>query len=155
MASSTSAPSRRAACRRGTRGGWVDYRALGKDDLRNDARARTLKVIERRLQTSPNDARALCFGSVNLLEAGETEKGMQWLERAKNALADDALNLYNVACVYSTIGEVDEALDCLEKSVRKGMAEIDWMKNDSDLDNVRDHPRFKVLLESHESIGRS
>jgi hypothetical protein len=38
------------------------------------------------------------------------------------------------------------ALDCLEKSVRKGMAEIDWMLNDSDLDNLRDHPRFKALL---------
>ena len=92
---------------------------------------------------------------MNLLEAGEKEKGMQWLERAKNALADDALNLYNVACVYSTIGEIDEALNCLEKSVRKGMAELDWMKNDSDLDNVRDHPRFKALIENHGSIGHS
>ena len=26
------------------------------------------------------------------------------------------------------------------------MAEMDWMKNDSDLDNLRDHPRFKALL---------
>jgi len=130
------------------------YRALGLDDLRNDARVRTLKVIERRLETSPNDARALCFGSVNLLEVGEKEKGMQWLERAKNALADDALNLYNVACVYSIIGEIDEALNCLEKSVRKGMAEIDWMKNDSDLDNVREHPRFKALVANVGSTGQ-
>jgi hypothetical protein len=26
------------------------------------------------------------------------------------------------------------------------MAEIDWMVNDSDLDNLRDHPRFKKLI---------
>ncbi len=122
------------------------YRALGQEDKRNDARARTLDVIERRLQTTPNDARALCFGSVNLLEAGQTEKGMEWLERAKTSQGDDALNLYNVACVYSNIGEIELALDCLEKSIRKGMAELDWMMNDSDLDNLRDHPRFKALL---------
>ncbi|HNP37152.1 MAG TPA: tetratricopeptide repeat protein [Woeseiaceae bacterium] len=122
------------------------YRALGRHDDRDRARARTLEVIEKRLQTSPNDARALCFGSVNLLEAGDTEKGMEWLERARTSLGDDALNLYNVACVYSTIGKIEEALDCLEKSVRKGMAELDWMKNDSDLDNLRSHPRFKALL---------
>ena len=122
------------------------YRALGQDEKRDGARRRTLEVIEKRLETSPNDARALCFGSVNLLEAGQTEKGMEWLERAKNSLADDALNLYNVACVYSNIGEIETALDCLEKSVRKGMAEVDWMMNDSDLDNLRDHPRFKALL---------
>lgn len=122
------------------------YRALGQDEKRDGARKRTLEVIEKRLETSPNDARALCFGSVNLLEAGQTEKGMEWLERAENSLADDALNLYNVACVYSNIGEIDKALDCLEKSVRKGMAEVDWMKNDTDLDNLREHPRFKALL---------
>ncbi|MCW8925433.1 MAG: tetratricopeptide repeat protein [Xanthomonadales bacterium] len=122
------------------------YRALGQEDKRNEARARTLEVIERRLQTTPDDARALCFGSVNLLEAGQTEKGMEWLERAKTSQGDDALNLYNVACVYSNIGEIELALDCLEKSIRKGMAELDWMMNDSDLDNLRDHPRFKALL---------
>ena len=125
------------------------YRALGKDELRNEARRRTLEVIEKRIQTSPNDARALCFGSINLLDAGEIEKGMKWLERAKNSLADDALNLYNVACVYSNIGEIEEALNCLEKSVRKGMAELDWIKNDSDLDNLRDQPRFKALIAEH------
>jgi len=122
------------------------YRALGQEDKRNDARVRTLEVIERRLQTTPDDARALCFGSVNLLEAGQTEKGMEWLERAKTSQGDDALNLYNVACVYSNIGEIELALDCLEKSIRKGMAELDWMMNDSDLDNLREHPRFIALL---------
>ncbi len=122
------------------------YRALGQSEKRDDVRRRTLDVIEKRLETSPNDARALCFGSINLFEAGQPEKGMEWLERAKDSLADDALNLYNVACVYSNIGEIDDALDCLEKSIRKGMAEVDWMMHDSDLDNLRDHPRFKALL---------
>jgi TolB-like protein/Flp pilus assembly protein TadD len=86
------------------------YRALGQKEERDLARKRTLEVIERRLETSPNDARALCFGSVNLLETGQTDKGIEWLERAKNSLADDALNLYNVACVYSTVGKVEDAL---------------------------------------------
>ena len=122
------------------------YRALGQDDKRDDARKRTLEVIEKRLETSPDDARALCFGSINLIEDGQTERGMEWLERAENSLANDALNLYNVACVYANIGEIDKALDCLEKSHRSGMAEVDWMMNDSDLDTLRDHPRFKALI---------
>ena len=28
---------------------------------------------------------------------------------------------------------------------RKGMAEMDWMKDDSDLDNLRDHPRLTKI----------
>ena len=48
--------------------------------------------------------------------------------------------------VEQTIGEIEQALDCLEKCIRKGMAEVDWMMNDSDQDNLRDHPRFQALL---------
>ena len=81
------------------------YRALGKEKERADARQRTLEAIEKRLQTSPNDSRALCFGSVNLLEAGQTEKGLEWLRRAEEGDPDDALNLYNIACVYALKGE--------------------------------------------------
>jgi len=124
------------------------YRALGMDVERDGARRRTLEVIEKRLETSPNDARALCFGSMNLLEAGQTEKGMEWLERAKNSSSTDALNFYNVACVYSSIGKIDDALDCLEESVHKGMAELDWMINDTDLENLRNHRRFKALVKA-------
>ena len=56
------------------------------------------------------------------------------------------MNLYNVACAYSHIGETEKALDALERSMGKGMAELEWMQNDSDLDNLREHPRFKKLL---------
>ncbi len=122
------------------------YRALGQEDKRADARRRTLVAIENYLAANPNDPRALCFGSVNLFEEGNDEKGRRYLERAIETHPDDAMNLYNVACVYAHIGETENALDALEKSVGKGMAELEWMQNDSDLDNLRDHPRFKKLL---------
>jgi len=122
------------------------YRALGLEKERADARQRTLEAIEKRLQTSPNDSRALCFGSLNLLEAGQNEKGLQWLKRAEESDPDDALNLYNVACVYSNLGDIEKGIDCLERSVSKGMAQMDWITHDTDLDNLREHPRFKALL---------
>lgn len=122
------------------------YRGLGREDKRADARRRTLVAVENYLAANPNDPRALCFGSLNLFEEGEDEKGRRWLARAIETHPDDAMNLYNVACVYAHIGEPDNALDALEKSVGKGMAELDWMQNDSDLDNLRDHPRFQKLL---------
>jgi adenylate cyclase len=83
---------------------------------------------------------------VNLLEAGQTEKGLEWLRRAEEGDPDDALNLYNIACVYANLGEIEKAIDYLEQSVRKGMVQMDWITHDTDLDNLRDHPRFKALL---------
>ncbi|MEE4173722.1 MAG: tetratricopeptide repeat protein [Xanthomonadales bacterium] len=122
------------------------YRGLGQEDKRADARRRTLVAIENYLHANPRDPRALCFGSLNLYEEGQEDKARAYLQRAIDSHPDDAMNLYNVACVYSHIGETDKALDALEKSVGKGMAELEWMQNDSDLDNLRDHPRFKKLL---------
>jgi tetratricopeptide (TPR) repeat protein len=123
------------------------YRGLGQEDKRNDALKRTLVAIENHLRANPNDSRALCFGCLNHFEEGHEEKARAYLQRAIDANPDDAMNLYNVACAYSHIGETEKALDALERSMGKGMAELEWMQNDSDLDNLRDHPRFKKLLE--------
>ncbi len=59
---------------------------------------------------------------------------------------EDALILYNVACTYSTSGEIEKAVDCLEKAVKAGMAHREWIEHDSDLDPLRDHPRFQEIL---------
>ena len=62
----------------------------------------------------------------------------------------DAHVLYNVACVYSLAGKVDEGLQYLERSVDAGFAFKDWIENDSDFDSIRHHPRFQALLKRME-----
>lgn len=49
--------------------------------------------------------------------------------------------------IYSLAGETDKALETLEMSIEAGIADPTWMELDSDLDHVRDHPRFRALLE--------
>ena len=53
--------------------------------------------------------------------------------------------LYNVACSYVLGGMHDKALDCLERAVANGFGHREWLDNDSDLDPLRDSPRFKAL----------
>ena len=59
--------------------------------------------------------------------------------------------LYNVGCVYSLAGEIDRALECVERSVNSGLAYVDWLRQDSNLDPLRDQPRFQALLEQQAS----
>ena len=54
--------------------------------------------------------------------------------------------LYNAACIYSELGKVDVALDYFEKTIESGYASREWIDNDSDLDPIRNHPRFQKAL---------
>ena len=67
--------------------------------------------------------------------------------RALSTEPDDDLTLYCVACVYSRLGELDRALDLIKRSsLNKVSAWKGWLKHDSDLDPLRDHPRFQAWL---------
>jgi adenylate cyclase len=61
---------------------------------------------------------------------------------------DDNLARYNAACTYSLLGEIDRSIDLLEICLQLVGADFKlWFKNDSDLDPIRNHPRYQKLLE--------
>ena len=69
-------------------------------------------------------------------------------EKASVAKAPmDSIVHYNAACFYSLAGEVEKSIDCLENCYQKvGNLNREWLLHDSDLDNVREHPRFAKIL---------
>ena len=62
---------------------------------------------------------------------------------------DDIWTQYNVACVYTALGDTDRAFDLLERILPHAGHELKhgWIKHDSDLDPLRDHPRYQKILE--------
>jgi mannose-6-phosphate isomerase-like protein (cupin superfamily) len=54
---------------------------------------------------------------------------------------------YNTACLEALEGNSDEAIAWLRRALELNQTEIrDYLANDSDLDSLRDHPRFQELL---------
>ncbi len=98
------------------------------------------------MDLNPDDARALYLGAGALIEFGERERVLEWASRALAIDPEDPAILYNVACSYSLAGKVEEAIDCLEKALKTGMAHKEWIEYDADLDSLRSHPRFQALL---------
>jgi HEAT repeat protein len=53
---------------------------------------------------------------------------------------------YNLACLLARRGEKREAIEWLEKSVKAGYRDRDWMRLDKDLDALRQEEGFRRLL---------
>ena len=126
------------------------HEKLGNTERAMELHRRTVELTERHLELYPNDARALYLGSGGLIATGETERGLEWAARAVDADPDDPAILYNVACTYSMAGRLDEAVDSLERSVAAGFASRDWIINDGDFEPIREHPRYRALINSME-----
>jgi tetratricopeptide (TPR) repeat protein len=122
------------------------YSGLGRHAEADDARRRTVQRVEKHIELNPDDARALYFGAGDVGMLGNRTKALDWLERALAVDPDDSAVLYNVGCVYALLGEDDKALDCLQGALFHGYAHKAWIKHDSDLDSLRDHPRFQKLV---------
>jgi TolB-like protein/Flp pilus assembly protein TadD len=122
------------------------YEDLGHADLARMSRLRGVAIAEAHLKLTPDDARALYMGANGLVALGEVEKGLAWARRAVDMGPDDPMLLYNVACIFSLAGRTDEALDYVEASVANGMRFREWLAHDSNLDSIRDTPRFQAVM---------
>jgi non-specific serine/threonine protein kinase len=123
------------------------YERLGQSDDALMAYRLGQAAAEKHLDLHPDDARALYLGANAMCRLGETSRGIDWLKRAIRIEPEDPHTLYNVACVYSQVRRTDDAIEALEQAVEHGFTHKEWIENDSDLDPLRDHPRFEGLLE--------
>jgi adenylate cyclase len=120
---------------------------LGRTEQCIEAARRAMQVLERRLLIDPQDGRALQLGTVIAARLGLRDKARDFAARAIKVRPDGFATYYNVACAYSVLGDVDEALDMLERAVQHGRGNLEWIGNDPDFDHLRPDPRFDALLD--------
>ena len=126
------------------------YQALGQRDESLSAARRCLDRLEVEIAGRPDNADALAFGSAVLVDLDDRSRAEDWAARALMIGADDYLVQYNVARTFTMLGQMEAAMDCLEQafslsSVFQRRLAF-WMSTDSDLDPLRQLPRFNALL---------
>jgi adenylate cyclase len=125
------------------------YELLEQKDAAAGAGRRCVERAERELQSRPENAIAAMQAAMALAAMGEKVRSKQFLQLAMSTEADDPSMLFNGACVYSRLGEVEAALDLLEK-VHPLIPPADqaWTGIDPDLVPLHASPRFQALLGS-------
>ena len=124
------------------------FRALERTEEARSAFRDSLRITERHLQLYPDDARAVSLGATSLCGLGEHARALEWADRVLSMAPEEAAVLYNVACAYALLGETDKSIDFLEKAFLQGYSHKVWMEKDPDFSSVRDHPRFKALMQN-------
>ncbi len=127
------------------------YAAAGDSDCARLYAKEAVRRAEAHVRLYPGDTRALTLGGCNLAEIGRYDEGVEWIEKAIELAPDDPGVLHNAGCFYAVAGDVDRAIDLFEKRFSLSDVYMDWVDNDSDFDSVRDHPRFKAIVETRRS----
>ncbi|MGI9044202.1 MAG: TPR end-of-group domain-containing protein, partial [Gemmatimonadaceae bacterium] len=123
------------------------YDSMGMKEESRATYRKAHRLIDERLELNPDDARACQLGAATSAILGDSAAATDYARRALTINPDDPLLLYNISCMYALLGNPDEALNCLENAVDKGYGQKDWVANDSDLDSLRDLPRFQRIVE--------
>ena len=128
------------------------YQALGDDSAAKDVAQEAVARVEKVIAAEPDNGPAFGSGVGALVELGDTVRAKAWAEHALLLDPDDGRLRYNLACAMTWAGETDFALDLLEGSLaNSGRGILQWAKMDSDLDSLRDHPRFRSIIAEAEA----
>ena len=127
------------------------YSYLGRGDmllLKGDtvgAREDYRRVVV--LDTVPDDNSCAQYA---YMELGEKDRAKEFQRKILEA-SPIAGNFYDAACLYARMGERDSSLYFLRNSLEKGFTRFAHIRNDDDLDTLRDTQEFRNMMEEYEN----
>jgi serine/threonine protein kinase/Tfp pilus assembly protein PilF len=119
--------------------------ALGKKDALRNVVLQRIQVLEAHLKKVPEDARGRTLLATDYAHVERVEDAMRDANLAMALRANDAMVLYNVACVFGQLSRKAEALDALRKAAEAGWKDSDWARRDPDLAILHGDPEFEKL----------
>ena len=128
------------------------YEAKRDFERAKSAARRCLARVEKVVAAEPDHGTAFGFGVTALAALGEAERAKEWTQRSLLLDPDNPNLKYNLACGLIELGETDWALDLLAQVVALSQPEgLEWFKTDNSLDPIREHARFKEMIEAAEA----
>lgn len=105
-----------------------------------------IKFFEDVLVKRPNFTEALAALGDLYTKKGLYEKGLHVDKKLAGLKPDDPMVLYNLACSYSLVNDIDHALATIKQAIGYGYNDFGYLEQDSDLMNLRQDDRFKQFL---------
>jgi non-specific serine/threonine protein kinase len=119
--------------------------AIGKHDTLKNFILRANQVFEQHLKKVPEDARARVLLGINYAYIARPEDATREANLAMALRPDDAIIMYNVACLFCTMNRKPEAMQAMRKAWEAGFRDSTWTRQDPDLALLHDDPEFDRL----------
>lgn len=74
---------------------------------------------------------------------GLYEKGLEVDRKLSQLRPEDPIVLYNLACSYSLVRDVDRSFGAIKLALESGYDELDYLEQDDDLEHLRKDSRFQ------------
>ncbi len=122
------------------------YDRLGKKEEYDKLLQTTIEFYPRFLSQHPDDARAHILYATDLAQVGKIEEAKEEGKKAFELSPNDSVMLYNVACLYSRLDDKVSAIEYLKNALSAGYSNYEWIKRDSDFDNIRNEQGYIELM---------
>jgi len=122
--------------------GWFEKSDVLQELEKHDE---ALIACEKGLKINPDHNDLLSQKGLVLLDLKKPKEALLHLEQAILSDSTDDFSWYNKACALSLLNKTEESLDALTVATGLDSENIIQMKDDKDLDNIRDTERFKRL----------
>jgi len=107
-----------------------------------------IRQYKKALKIKPDATPALYqLGIIYTLQK-EYDRAIETFKKITRNEPDNASAYYNIACVYSRQNKKKDAGEWLAKAVDKGYDNLNNLKNDPDMSNLKDEPAYRTLIET-------
>lgn len=106
------------------------------------------KAYSELVKLDPKDGTAWHHLGYALHIQGKIDEALPAHQKAAEFEKMRPIALYNVACVHALKKEKDKAFEALGKAVEAGFGDLDILDQDTDMDALRDDPRFAKVVET-------
>ncbi len=104
-----------------------------------------IRFFERLVKDQPFYEALVCLANA-YSASGFYEKGLEIDKKIISLNPDDMIANYNIACSYSLLNDIDNAIIYFKRAVLLGYDDIKGILSDPDLNNLRRDKRFSLFF---------
>jgi tetratricopeptide (TPR) repeat protein len=126
------------------------YQAIGDTVKRNRFIDESIPLYELFLEKNPAIVSVRVHYALNLANRRLREKAHEQIAQVTKSTSIGPADYYNLACVYSQLGEAKPAIEMIKKTISLGNHPGPSLATDPDLINLHSNPEFKEIMKKEQ-----